>query len=99
VLHSPARYAAFLKWVVERYVPGPLVVVGHSLGGAIALHFAASQPENLQLLILADVAGILHRTVYTKELLGPMLSDLPGPIDLKSLLGGVLGRLPPPLRP
>lgn len=95
-LYSPARYAAFLKWVVDRYAPGPLVVVGHSLGGAIALHFAASHPENLQRLILADVAGILHRAVYTKELLAPMLPELPGPVDLKSLLGGVLGRLPTP---
>lgn len=96
VLYSPARYAAFLKWVVDRYAPGPLVVVGHSLGGAVALHFAASHPENLQRLILADVAGILHRAVYTKELLGPMLPDLPGPVDLKALLGSIVGRLPSP---
>ena len=95
-LYSPARYAAFLKWVVDRNAPGPLVVIGHSLGGAIALHFAASHPENLQRLILADVAGILHRAVYTKELLAPLLPELPGPVDLKSLLGGVLGRLPTP---
>lgn len=95
-LYSPGQYAAFLQWVVDRYTTGPVTVVGHSLGGAIALHYAASYPAKLNRLILADVAGILHRAVYTKELLGPKIPDLPGPIDLKGLMGGVLGRLPAP---
>lgn len=96
VLYSPGQYAAFVRWVVDRCTEGPVVLVGHSLGGAIALHYAATYPQNLQRLILADVAGILHRAVYTKELLGPKLPDLPGPVDLKGLLGGVVGRLPAP---
>jgi pimeloyl-ACP methyl ester carboxylesterase len=95
-LYSPGQYAAFLQWVVDRCTTGPVTVVGHSLGGAIALHYAAGYPARLHRLVLADVAGILHRAVYTKELLGPKIPDLPGPVDLKGLLGGVLGRLPAP---
>lgn len=75
VLYSPARYAAFLKWVVDRYAPGPLVVVGHSLGGAVALRYAADYPRDVQKLILVDVAGILHRKVYTREVAGGRLQE------------------------
>lgn len=65
-LYSPANYAAFVKWVVEKRIEGPFTLVGHSMGGAIALHFASIYPRDLQHLILIDVAGVLHRTVLSK---------------------------------
>lgn len=65
-LYSPANYAALVKWVVEKRVQGPFTLVGHSMGGAIALHFAAIYPRHLQHLILIDVAGVLHRTVVSE---------------------------------
>jgi pimeloyl-ACP methyl ester carboxylesterase len=84
-LYSPERYAAFLHWVVDRYVDGPFHLIGHSLGGAIALHFAGDRPENLQSLILADVAGLLHKAVVTSHFLQPDLQsrwpDVPVPLD------------------
>ena len=41
-------------------------MIGHSLGGAIALYFAAHYPENMTRLILVDVSGVIHRSVLTK---------------------------------
>ena len=40
-----------------------VVLVGHSMGGAIALRFAAQRPLHFQRLVLIDVAGILHPQV------------------------------------
>jgi pimeloyl-ACP methyl ester carboxylesterase len=66
-LYTPARYAEFVKWVVGRYVKGPLVLIGHSFGGAVALRYAALYPEGMKRLILVDVPGVLHRVAYTKH--------------------------------
>lgn len=69
VLYSPQRYADFVGWVVRQRVKGPFFVIGHSLGGAVALRYAASDPEGLERLILADTAGVLHRVAFTKSIL------------------------------
>ncbi|MCK5505064.1 MAG: alpha/beta hydrolase, partial [Thermodesulfovibrionia bacterium] len=69
LLYSPAKYSDFVKWVVKEYAQGPIVLLGHSMGGALALHFAASYPEHVERLIIVDAAGVLHRTAFTKNLL------------------------------
>jgi pimeloyl-ACP methyl ester carboxylesterase len=74
-LYSPARYGEFVHWLVDRYVDGPFHLIGHSLGGSVALQFAATRPDNLQKLILADVAGMLHRAVITNHFLRPGLKE------------------------
>lgn len=38
-------------------VTGPIPVVGNSLGGAVAMTFAANQPERVSALVLANSAG------------------------------------------
>lgn len=99
-LYSPERYAAFLRWLVDRQIEGPLMVVGHSLGGAVALRFAADYPRRIERLVLVDVAGLLHRNVITREVLEPNLQErlplLPtaplGRID--DWFGSVISRLP-----
>lgn len=66
ILYSPANYTAFVKWGVSRYVKGTFILIGHSLGGAVALSYAAAYPNDLQKLILVDVFGVLHRTALTR---------------------------------
>ena len=48
VLYSPTSYAAFIKYVVDRCVRDSFILVGHYLGGAIALRFAATYPKDLR---------------------------------------------------
>jgi pimeloyl-ACP methyl ester carboxylesterase len=65
--YSPSNYAEVLDWLIRRHSHGPAIVVGHSLGGAVALRFAGAHPELLSKLVLVDAAGILERTAYMKQ--------------------------------
>ncbi len=67
--YTPGNYAAFVRYVIEReFGTRPVRIVGHSLGGAIALRYAALHPEQVTALVLADVPGLLHRMAYSKHL-------------------------------
>jgi len=103
LLYSPERYTAFLRWLVASRVQGPYVVVGHSLGGALALHFAATRPEGLQRLVLVNVAGILHRTALTRFMIHLKIGKLqdreamPAPLAwLGRLFGKLVEKMPEP---
>ena len=66
--YSPTNYAKILKAVVDRYSKEKLIVMGHSMGGAISLRFAAMYPEKVKQLILVDAAGILEKTAFVKHI-------------------------------
>ena len=93
-LYSPGNYAAFVKWVVDTYVAGPPLLAGHSLGGAIALRYAGTYPAALSRLVLIDVAGILDRRVYSKEMLSGYANGLDAVFNVDGILGAVFGWLP-----
>lgn len=97
VPYSPANYVAFVKYVVEKYVRGSFHLVGHSMGGAVALRYAATYPRGIERLVLADVAGILHRSSYSQFLshLGVSLlpNYFPGQSEqINKLIGLALGK-------
>jgi lipase len=47
---------AALVALIERHAGSPVLVVGHSFGGAVALHLAASRPDLVGSLVLLDPA-------------------------------------------
>jgi pimeloyl-ACP methyl ester carboxylesterase len=65
---TPTNYAEVLHSLVKRYAKGKAIVVGHSMGGAVALRYSATYPEEVSQLILVDAAGILERTAFVKHL-------------------------------
>ena len=65
--YSIEAYAELLHWLIRQYGKEPIVLVGHSLGGAIAIQLAAEQPNAVQQLIVIDAAGILHRSLITRH--------------------------------
>lgn len=75
-LYSPKNYAAFIKWIYDKYVDGPMYLIGHSMGGAISLCYAGTYPQSLQRLILVDAAGILYRAAFTKSLTSTKISQI-----------------------
>jgi pimeloyl-ACP methyl ester carboxylesterase len=63
--YAPDGYAGVVFRVIEAYGGGgPVDVLGHSMGGAIALLHAASYPQQVRRLVLVDAAGILHREAW-----------------------------------
>jgi len=68
-LYSPERYADFVRYLmVEHFHTRTFSLVGHSMGGAIALRYAARYPQDVTALVLVDVPGILHPMAYSKFL-------------------------------
>ena len=55
-------YADALASLLEHERAAPAAVVGHSLGGAIALRVAIRRPETVRALVLAGAAGISSAT-------------------------------------
>jgi hypothetical protein len=54
--------------------------VGHSMGGAIALLYAGTYPEDVKRLVLADVAGILHRHALAEHADALVADATPTPV-------------------
>lgn len=52
--YGMARHAADLVAVIEAYGGGPAVVLGHSMGGFVAVELARSYPELVRRLVLVD---------------------------------------------
>lgn len=67
--YTPKNYAAFVRYVVQQRVQKrSFFLIGHSMGGAIALRYAALYPEDVQALVIADVPGILNHLSYSRYL-------------------------------
>lgn len=98
--YTPDRYAEFLRYLADRHIGArPFYLIGHSMGGAIALRYAARNPGDVKALVLVDVPAILHRFSYSKHLAAFGLSRMvPGLYHdknntLDDLLGRLLGRV------
>ncbi|MFO7605943.1 MAG: alpha/beta hydrolase [Desulfurivibrionaceae bacterium] len=85
-LYSPERYGEFLHWVIRENSTGPVILLGHSLGGALVLRYASIYPETVDHLVVVDAAGILHRIALSKNFVRfeepePRRKGLPGLIQ------------------
>jgi len=63
-LYSPDNYVAFINYVVKQSGHDQFMLIGHSLGGNLALRYASIYPDKVKRLMLIDAAGILHRITY-----------------------------------
>jgi pimeloyl-ACP methyl ester carboxylesterase len=55
--YSYPRYRRWLAALLTRYTTGPLVLVGHSMGGQLAAGYARDQPRRAVAVVLLDPAG------------------------------------------
>lgn len=53
----PDVAAVFTRWM-DAAQTGPVHLVGHSMGGHLAVHVAARHPERIRRLVLVDAAGL-----------------------------------------
>lgn len=70
------NYSRLLFFLINQYCTKPFYLVGHSMGGAIALKFAAENSTLIKKLMIIDAAGILHQEAYSKSLLTSKLDKL-----------------------
>jgi pimeloyl-ACP methyl ester carboxylesterase len=73
-LYSPSNYVRVLDAVFAERLNRPANIVAHSMGGVIALAYAAAYPDRVRRLVVVDVAGVLHRSVYG-EYMGRMMAE------------------------
>lgn len=64
----PTNYAHVIKAVTQQYNIGKATVIGHSLGGAIALRYTALFENAVDHLILIDAAGLLEKSAFIKHI-------------------------------
>ncbi len=102
-LYSPKNYAAFIDWLLRREPAKPTIVVGHSLGGAVALAYAGRYGQDLAGLVLVDAVGVLHRVTISKDFFQKCL-HLDGPFFpaesenfFRRMAGRLVEKLSPPV--
>jgi pimeloyl-ACP methyl ester carboxylesterase len=64
---TPTRYSEILHFLKPSISKNPVTIVGHSMGGAVALRYSATYPSEVNKLLLVDAAGILQRTAFVKH--------------------------------
>ena len=67
-LYAPEQLAIAVHGAISKRATQPYSLIGHSLGAAVSLAYAGLYAEEMQRLILVDMPGVLHRTVYTRFL-------------------------------
>ncbi len=95
--YTPENYVTFLRYLMTEHIHArSFSLVGHSMGGAIALRYAARYPQDVTALVLVDVPGILHRMSYSKYLSHLGINFLPSLYraqndHLRNLMSNILG--------
>lgn len=89
VNYTPKRYREFIDFVVRERIDGRFALVGHSMGGALALLYAGTRGDRVERLVLTDVAGVLHREAFAEYMAYLGVDRIPG---LDSGLGGRVQR-------
>ncbi len=97
-LYSPDNYVAFIQYVVRQSGHENFLLVGHSMGGNIALRYTATYPDKVKRLMLVDTAGVLHRITFANNLTHVGLKFLPKMKSpqgdgLRSIADALLGEL------
>ena len=96
-LYTPENYVAFLRYLMMEHIHArSFSLIGHSMGGAIALRYAARYPQDVTALVLVDVPGILHRMSYSKFISHLGINSLPSLYrsqndHLRNLMSSILG--------
>ena len=75
--YSPDRYVEFIRHLVETRTSEPILLVGHSMGGALSLLYAGTHPADVERLVLADAAAILYRQAYAEHMVHLGLDKVP----------------------
>ncbi|MBN2516272.1 MAG: alpha/beta hydrolase [Deltaproteobacteria bacterium] len=76
-LRSPYYFSQFINDFMVSIEIERASLVGHSLGGGIALQYAIRYPDKVEKLVVADGAGLGREVIYTLKLMSlPIIGEL-----------------------
>jgi pimeloyl-ACP methyl ester carboxylesterase len=84
---TPKKYSELVHWLVTKNAHEPVFVVGHSLGGAIALRYSHDYPDEVMRLLLIDAAGMLQTSVFVRH-----LSKVPSQVEKAPMLDALVAK-------
>ncbi len=74
---NPSDYAFFIRDFLKVLDIGRVSIIGHSLGGGIALQYTLQFPEQVDKLILVDNAGFGKEVIWTLRFMSlPLIGEL-----------------------
>jgi pimeloyl-ACP methyl ester carboxylesterase len=76
---SYAAMAADVAAVIEREAMGPVTLIGHSMGGKVAMTLALTRPELVARLIVVDIAPVRYAQGYERFIRAMQAADLTPP--------------------
>jgi pimeloyl-ACP methyl ester carboxylesterase len=89
---SPAALFEAMVAVLDALIEAPAIVVGNSLGGAVALHYALTRPENVAGLVLLSPAGARSSEDEWRSIVAAF--DVSSRADARAFLDRVYHRVP-----
>ncbi|MCP4674166.1 MAG: alpha/beta hydrolase [Deltaproteobacteria bacterium] len=87
--YGPAKFVKAIRELTRNRIGEPFFLVGHSMGGAISLLYAGTHPGDVKRLVLADVAGVLHRHALANHIDALITGRDGGPPVPRGLLSGL----------
>lgn len=98
LLYSPTNYAEVLKYVADRFIGAPFVLIGHSMGAVVSLRYAATYPRDVERLVVIDAPGVLYRYSFASDYLAYLGLDFVPPVaDPLGRLANIARKLLTPL--
>lgn len=92
--YSPEKYSALIDFVATHYAVQQFDLVGHSMGGAVAMLYASAFPTKVQRLVVVDAAGVLHRLAIGKYVIaGGINGDTGGTDRVQSYVVKIIEKL------
>ena len=73
---NPGEFAVALWWAVEQVTSEPVVLVGHSLGAALAVEMAIMQPKSVRGLVLSNPLGMFDEAYPGVDVFALMPKDV-----------------------
>jgi pimeloyl-ACP methyl ester carboxylesterase len=75
--------------LISKVVPGPAIVVGHSMGGVVATQLAYNYPQFLRGLVLVDSTGLTESSEPSSLIERILVGAIRAPL-LGEMMGGIL---------
>jgi len=93
-LYSMKRYVKFIHNLKNKYIHKKYHLLGHSMGGAISLKYAADYQNEIKSLIIVDAAGVLTKQSFSQAIIKSNVNNILGDTAKKYGVDVALSKIP-----